>query len=109
MQFTEVINQKIKEMIHIQNAIFATAEEMYQNGYAIQNNDDTWMMWIKWNWFPNKEYGETYAPIVDCFTKRQEDSTHKIVGEEIYFKLNEFESGFDFENFIKNNVEIERL
>lgn len=89
--------------------IVATGEEMFQNGYAIQTNDATWMLWIKWTWFPNKEFGETYAPIVDCFTKKQSDSTHKVVGEEIYFKLPEHERGFDFEHFIKNNVGIERL
>lgn len=96
-------------MIYIQKTIFATGEEMFQNGYAIQNNDETWMMWIKWNWHPNNKIGETYAPIVDCFTQKRSDSTHKVAGEEIYFKLKEHERGFDFEPFIEKFIKIERL
>ena len=95
-------------MIHIQKVILATGIEMFENDYFGQNSDDTWTMWIKWNWNPSTKM-EHYAPVVSVFTKKQPDSTHKITGEEVYFKLNEHERGFDLEYFIEKFVKIERL
>lgn len=95
-------------MIHIQNVILATGVEMFENNYFGQTSDKTYAMWIKWNWNAPTNI-EHYAPIVEVFTKKQPDSTHKIVGEEIYFKLNKYERGFDFETFIERFVNIERL
>lgn len=95
-------------MIHIQKVIIATGLEMFENKYFGKNSDETWTMWIKWNWNPSNKI-EHWAPVVEVFTRLQQDSTHKIVGEEIYFKLNQHERGFDFETFIERFVNIERL
>jgi len=95
-------------MIHIQKVILATGIEMFENNYFSQNTDNTWTMWIKWNWSPSNKL-EYYAPVVSVFNKLQPDSTHKIAGEEIYFRLNEHDRGFDFETFIKRFVNIERI
>ena len=97
-------------MIHIQKVILATGLEMFENNYFGENSDDTWTMWIKWNWNPSTKI-EHWAPIVEVFKEQQKESTHKITGEEVYFKLNqdENESEFYFESFIEKFVSIERL
>ena len=95
-------------MIHLQKVILATGIEMFQNKYFGENNDSTFMMWIEWNWNPSLKSNH-WAPVVEVFTKQQNDSTHKISQEEFYFKLNKTENRFEFESFIGKFVNIERI
>ena len=93
-----------------ENTIIATGTEIAESGYFPHNqpNDSEVIMWINWTWSPTRKISH-FAPVVEVFETKQPNSTHKITGEEVYFKLNEHERGFDLEYFIEKFVKIERL
>ena len=94
-----------------ENTVIATGKEMNDSGLFphIQPTDTQILLWIKWKWLLNNEK-ITFAPVADLFTKRQDNSTHKLSSEELFFKLPQNADGsFMFENFISKYIEIERI
>jgi len=89
-------------------AIVASGSEMSEADLCVKNNDETVILWILWNWDPNsnKEY---FAPVTEIFSERQENSSHKIIGKDMYMTLQRVPGGFMFENFINRFAQIEEL
>ncbi|MBP1637255.1 MAG: hypothetical protein H6Q18_44 [Bacteroidetes bacterium] len=93
-----------------ENAVVATAKEMNNTGlFPHYGPTDNLLLWIKWNW-SGKSKDDHFAPMVDITYERTEESTHKIVGEEMFFKLSIKEDGsVPFEEFINRFVVIESI
>ena len=91
------------------NTVIATGIEMNDSGLFphIQPTDKQILLWINWHWSPSSKKNN-FAPIVDITNSKIEESTHKITGEEMYFKLTKNSDGvYMFEEFINKFVAIE--
>lgn len=67
-------------MIRINHAaIVAAGIEMSKAGLAVNNDDLTMILWIKWHW--SMDGKETFAPYTGISFERQPASTHVIEGK----------------------------
>ena len=92
------------------NTVAATVLEMHESGLFehTQPDNSQILLWIKWNWSPSSTK-ENFAPIVDIDTVRKEGHTHKVTGENLFFKLNSNGETYSFEDFISKFLKIEQL